>query len=229
MKDVPVELPPGLVIASVVERADPHDALVSNHFDSLGDLPQGARVGTSSLRRQAQLRAARPDLEIIPLRGNLQTRLGKLDAGDYDAIILAVAGLERLELHERIRARLSPAECLPAIGQGIVGIEAREADTETHALLNAIAHPPTAHCLAAERALNEALDGSCHAPIAAHATLDDDGHGLTLAAMVGHPDGSKILRDEIRGTVATADATGRQLAQRLLDQGAAELLAAAEA
>ena len=223
MKDVPVDLPAGLEIAAIMVREDPRDALVSDHVEAIADLPDGARVGTSSLRRQCQLAARRPDLRILPLRGNVNTRLRKLDEGEFDAIVLASAGLKRLGFQARIRALLSIDESLPAIGQGAIGIECRSDDADTHALLVPLHHPDTAACVEAERALNRRLHGGCQVPIAGHATLHN-GY-LTVRGLVGEPDGSRVLRDEVRGAVAGAGALGEALAGRLLFRGADEILA----
>lgn len=223
MKDVPAELPEGLCIASIVEREDPHDALVSNTFTSLDALPAGARLGTSSLRREFQLRRARPGLVILPLRGNVSTRLDKLDAGEYDAIILAVAGLRRLGLDARVAARLPARQCLPAIGQGAIGIECMAADAATLDCIRAIDHAPTHQCVAAERTVNRALHGSCESPVAAHARLEAG--QLELTARVGLPDGSEMLESAAAGVPGDAVKVGEQAGRALLEQGAAELLA----
>jgi len=223
MKDVPAEMPAGFALSTVLERADPHDALVSNRFRELQALPARARVGTSSLRRQCQLRHARPDLEIFPLRGNVETRLRKLDDGEYDAIILAAAGLKRLGLDERI-ASLVPAESsLPAVGQGVIGIECRESDEPTRVLVSALEHAPTRICLSAERAFAARLEGSCQSPIAGFAELVDD--ALRVRGLVGSPDGRTVYADELRGTPDEAEPLGDALAARLLDAGARPLLA----
>ena len=223
MKDVPMEFPQGLGLAIICEREDPTDAFVSNHYDCLEDLPQGARVGTSSLRRQVQVQAARPDLEIISLRGNVNTRLAKLDNGDYDAIILASAGLMRLEMHDRIRSRLSIEMSLPAGGQGAVGVECRTDDARTRALLAPLHHTDTADRVIAERALNRRLEGGCQVPIACFATLDGD--NLYLRGLVGNLTGEKVLRAEITGPRKDAEKLGIEVAEMLLDQGAGEILA----
>lgn len=224
MKDVPVELPEGLHLPVILEREDPRDAFVSNHFESLDDLPQKARVGTSSLRRQCQIAESRPDLEIIPLRGNVNTRLSKLDAGDYDAIILASAGLKRLGFHDRIKSCLPRTQSLPAIGQGAIGIECRIDDERVNALIEPLHDSITAICLAAERAMNHRLNGGCQVPIAGHAELDSD--LLRLRGLVGAVDGSRIIRSEIRGSAQAAADLGTQLAEDLLAQGADEILSA---
>jgi hydroxymethylbilane synthase len=222
MKDVPMEFPEGLGLYCICEREDPHDAFVSNRFASLAELPEGSVVGTSSLRRQAQLLALRPDLQIRFLRGNVNTRLAKLDAGEYDAIILAAAGLIRLGFEERIRTRIDTRESLPAGGQGAVGIECRTADTELQALLAPLNHAQTAARVNAERALNRHLNGGCQVPIACFAELEGD--QLWLRGLVGQPDGGVLLRAESRAPVAEATQLGIQVAQALLDQGAQGIL-----
>ncbi|WP_368192996.1 hydroxymethylbilane synthase [Aeromonas sp. s8] len=223
MKDVPVEFPEGLGLHTICEREDPRDAFVSNRFKAIAELPQGAVVGTSSLRRQCQLRAARPDLVIRDLRGNVNTRLAKLDAGEYDAIILAAAGLKRLEMAHRITAFIEPEQSLPANGQGAVGIECRLDDTELHALLAPLEHTETRARVLTERAMNRALQGGCQVPIGAYALVE--GEQIWLRGLVGSPDGSQVIRDEIRGPLADGEALGEQLAQRLLAAGADEILA----
>ena len=224
MKDVTVDLPEGLHIPVICERELPWDAFVSNKYATFDELPEGARVGTSSLRRQMQLSSARPDLEIISLRGNVNTRLAKLDAGDYDAIILAAAGLIRLEMAERISETLSPDVSLPAVGQGAVGIECRADDDETLALLLPLDHAPTHARVLAERAMNAALEGGCQVPIAGFAEIHDD--ALHIRGIVGTPDGSRMLRADIAGHVRDAASLGNELATQLLDQGAGEILKA---
>lgn len=222
MKDVPMDCPEGLAITTICEREDPTDALVSNHFASLAALPQGAIVGTSSLRRQCQLRALRPDLVIHDLRGNVGTRLGRLDSGEYDAIILASAGLKRLGLQSRIRQSLT--ELLPAVGQGAVGIESRTDDAELLALLAPLHHTATALCVHAERAMNKRLQGGCQVPIAGFATIDHD--VVTLQALVGSIDGQRIIRYQAQSAdLQAVEALGQQVANGLLTQGAAEILA----
>lgn len=223
MKDVPVEFPDGLGLHTICEREDPRDAFVSNYFNQIDELPQGAVVGTSSLRRQCQLRAARPDLVIRDLRGNVNTRLAKLDAGDYDAIILAAAGLKRLEMAHRIAAFIEPEQSLPANGQGAVGIECRLDDHELHALLAPLEHPETRIRVLTERAMNRALQGGCQVPIGAYALVQ--GEEVWLRGLVGSPDGSRVIRDEIRGPLAEGEALGHTLAQRLLAAGADVILA----
>ncbi|RCX26315.1 hydroxymethylbilane synthase [Thioalbus denitrificans] len=226
MKDVPVELPAGMALPVICAREDPRDAFVSPRFADLDALPEGARVGSSSLRRQCQVRARRPDLVVRDLRGNVQTRLGKLDAGEYDAIILATAGLLRLELEERIASRLPVEVSLPAIGQGAVGIECRADDTRLQELLAPLHHPETATVVAAERALNRRLEGGCQVPIAGYAVLEGD--GLWLRALVGSPDGRTVIRGEVRGAPADAEALGTGLAEELLARGADRILRALE-
>jgi len=222
MKDVPSALPPGFQIAAVLPRADPRDALLSAKAASIRELPTGAHVGTSSLRRQAQLLASRPDLKISALRGNVDTRLRRLDDGDLDAILLACAGLIRMGWESRITARLDPAACLPAVSQGIIGIECREAATDVHALLEVLNDPSTRVAMDAERAFALRLDGSCQSPIAAHALLD--GETLKLDGLVAEPDGSRLFRDTVTGRSGDAQALGESLADRLLTAGAGPLL-----
>ena len=223
MKDVPMECPEGLAITTICEREDPTDAFVSNRFASLQELPLGAIVGTSSLRRQCQLRALRPDLEIRDLRGNVGTRLGRLDNGEYDAIILASAGLKRLGLQQRIAQSLT--QLLPAVGQGAVGIEARSNDTELLALLAPLHHLPTALCVQAERAMNRRLQGGCQVPIAGFATLDNQ--HLILNALVGSLDGQSVLRYQAQTTdLQAVEQLGETVAEGLLAQGADKVLAA---
>ena len=224
MKDVPMEFPEGLGLYCICEREDPRDAFVSNHYDSLNALPPGSVVGTSSLRRQAQLLARRPDLKIQFLRGNVNTRLAKLDAGEYDAIILAAAGLIRRGFCERLRSNIGVDESLPAGGQGAVGIECRTADSELHALLECLNHAPTATRVVAERALNKRLNGGCQVPIACYAVLE--GEQLWLRGLVGQPDGTLLLRAEGRAPAADAEALGVQVAEALLAQGAEQILQA---
>jgi len=222
MKDVPGDLPAGLLIGAVLPRADARDALLSAKAQRLTDLPHQARVGTSSLRRQAQLLAARPDLKIEALRGNVDTRLRRLDSGELDAIILACAGLVRLGWESRISARLEPVDCLPAVSQGIIGIECRSHDSGTRELLDVLNDAMTRTVMDAERAFAARLGGSCQSPIAAHATLDGD--RLTLIGLVAEPDGSRMLRDSIAGTAADAQELGRHLAEKVLAAGAGPLL-----
>ena len=224
IKDVPMDLPEGFALVAIGERANPFDAFVSNQYARLEDLPQGAIVGTSSLRREAQLRVRFPHLNIKPLRGNVQTRLAKLDNGDYDAIILAAAGLERLELHERIRSVLSPADSLPAAGQGALGIEIAAHRADLVQTLLPLNHAKTAACVTAERALARALGGSCQVPLAAYCTADDNGV-LTLHGLVAHPDGSVMLTAQAQAPAEYADALGRAVAQKLADDGAKDVIA----
>lgn len=223
MKDVPMEFPEGLGLAVICPREDPRDAFVSNRVQSLDDLPAGSVVGTSSLRRQCQLLAHRPDLTVRFLRGNVQTRLQKLDAGDYDAIILAAAGLLRLQLSERITSLIAPEICLPAGGQGAVGIECRMADLAVQALLQPLSDRYTTEQVTAERAMNRHLQGGCQVPIACYAVHSNE--GLWLRGLVGAPDGSLILQDDLYGPTADAEQMGIALAERLLAAGAGAILA----
>ncbi|GMQ90402.1 MAG: hydroxymethylbilane synthase [Gammaproteobacteria bacterium] len=222
MKDLTVNLPEGLHIAAICAREDPRDALVSRRYTSLQALPGGARVGTSSLRRQCQLRAAFPALTIETLRGNVNTRLRKLDAGEFDAVILAAAGLKRLRLQERIGAYIEPEEMLPAVGQGAIGIECRT-DADVNRLLAPLDDRPTRQCVTAERAVNARLEGGCQVPIAAYARLGGD--GMHLRALVGYPDGHTIVRAEGRGPAQEPVRLGEQLAADLVTLGAKEILA----
>lgn len=223
MKDVPVDLPPSLCLPVILEREDPRDAFVANHYEDIHELPEGARVGTSSLRRQCQLAARRPDLVIRPLRGNVNTRLRKLDAGEYDAIILAAAGLTRLGFEQRIRRPLSPEESLPAIGQGAIGIECRADDRRIEALIAPLHHADTADRVRAERALNRHLMGGCQTPIAGYAVLEDG--ELHLRGLVGTPDGARIWRGERRAPRAEAESLGIALAEALIAQDTDDILA----
>ena len=223
LKDVPVEFPDGLELALVMEREDPRDAFVSNRYENLSEMPAGTLVGTSSLRRQTQIRERYPGLRVDWLRGNVNTRLSKLDAGEFDAIILAAAGLQRLGFAERIKAAIEPEECLPAIGQGVLGIEIRDDDQQLRELLAPLAHAETTLRISAERALNQTLNGGCQVPIAGYAVLEQD--QIYLRGLVGEPDGSKILRAEIRGNSSEAHDLGVQLAHQLLEQGADRILA----
>ncbi len=222
LKDVPMELEPGFTLAAILPRADHADAFVSNHYDDLAALPQGARVGTSSLRRQAQLRALRPDLQLRDLRGNVNTRLAKLDAGDYDAIVLACAGLQRLGFDARIRARLDAPAWLPAPAQGAIAIETRDDDPRVAALCAALDDAATRSCVASERAMNRALDGSCHVPVAGLATLH--GEYLLLQGLVGATADGRCIRAQAEGPADAPEALGIQVAQALLAQGARALI-----
>ena len=223
MKDVPAELPEGFMLAAVLERANPFDALVSAEAYTLENLPEGARVGSSSLRRQAQILARRPDLRIDPLRGNVNTRLAKLDAGDYDAIVLACAGLERLGFNERITTTFTVDELLPAAAQGVVGIECRDDAPELAAVLAKLEDGDAKATTTAERAIARRLEASCQSPVASFAVLDND--QLSLTGLVASADGSQILRESEGGSRADAEAIGLALADRLLELGAARLLA----
>lgn len=222
MKDVPVEFPEGLHLAVILEREDPTDAFVSNHYASLNDLPANARIGTCSLRRQCQIKERLPEAEILNLRGNVNTRLAKLDAGEFDAIILASAGLKRLGMAARIRESLDPGISLPAIGQGAIGIECRSNDPEINGYLQALHDEETTIRLRAERAMNARLNGGCQVPIAGFAELKDG--RLSMRGLVGKPDGSLLYRAEASGAPAQAEAIGRGIAEDLLAQGADEIL-----
>jgi hydroxymethylbilane synthase len=222
MKDLPGDLPESLTIAAVLERADARDALLMGSAGGLEDLPRGARVGTSSLRRQAQLLAARSDLKVETLRGNVDTRLRRLDAGDMDAIVLACAGLIRLGLESRITVRLDPKICLPAVAQGVIGIECRGTDSRTLDLVAMLNHRDTRIAMDAERSFAHRLGGSCQSPIAAHARLE--GQHLRLEGLVAEPDGSRLLRDAMSGGIDDPAALGARLAERILAAGAGPLL-----
>ncbi len=222
MKDVPMNLPEGFALPVICEREAPFDAFVSNTFQQLGDLPQGARVGTSSLRRSSQILSQRPDLRIHSLRGNVQTRLSKLDSGEFDAIILAAAGLIRLEMPDRIRHQIAPEAILPAVGQGAVGIECREDDDATLELISFLNDADTHLRVSAERAFNHRLEGGCQVPIAAFALLEGD--ALWLRGLVASLDGKTIVSGERRGSTDQAEAMGVSLAEELLENGAAEIL-----
>ena len=222
LKDVPMELEPGFVLPAILARADHADAFVSNQFDGIDALPLGARVGTSSLRRQAQLRALRPDLHLRDLRGNVNTRLAKLDAGDYDAIVLACAGLQRLGFDARIRARLDAPHWLPAPAQGAIAIECRDDDAAVFALCAALDDADTRTCVSAERSMNRALHGSCHVPVAAYARLDGD--TLSLAGLVGSAADGRRVRAASNGRSDAPDVLGIEVAGLLLAQGARELI-----
>ena len=224
LKDVPVDLQAPFELCAVLERADPRDAFVSSRYGAPGELPAGAVVGTSSLRRESQLRARYPHVQVRPLRGNLDTRLAKLDRGEYDAIVLAAAGLQRLGLGPRIRSLLDPADSLPAAGQGALGIEIRADRADLRERLAALAHPDTAACAAAERAVSRALGGSCQVPLAAYAQVASG--TLTLRALVASPDGGRVVRAEQSGPVDQAAAIGAGVASQLLAGGADAILAA---
>lgn len=223
MKDVPMEFPPGLGIMVICEREDPADAFVSNNYASLNELPEGSKVGTSSFRRQCQLKLLRPDLVIVDLRGNVGTRLSKLDGGEYDAIILAAAGLIRLELAERINQRIAYTDSLPAGGQGAVGIECRTEDIDTMQLIDCLHHQDTATRVLAERAVNSRLQGGCQVPIASFAELVNG--AIHLRALVGNLEGTHVIRSELTGDPHQAEQIGLSVAEDLLSQGAKEILA----
>lgn len=223
MKDVPSELPTDMILTAMLPRADPRDAFVSNTFAHVSALPHGARVGTSSLRRQSQVKALRSDLQILTLRGNVETRLRKLDAGEYDAIILASAGLQRLGLQNRITSFIEPAQSLPAVGQAIVGVECRKDDARSADYCRALEDHASRICCTAERAFAHRLEGSCQSPIAAYATLT--GSTVRLEGLVGAIDGSTIYREHIAGRSDDAAALGVRLAERILAAGADRLLA----
>jgi hydroxymethylbilane synthase len=222
MKDVPVDLPKGLNMPVILARENPYDAFVSARYPDLASLPPAARLGTSSLRRQSQLRSQRPDLEIVDLRGNVDSRLRKLDAGEFDAIILACAGLRRLGLTDRITEELSRDVCLPSIGQGAIGIESRQDDFRVDALIAGLGDSETQTCVKAERAMNARLQGGCQVPIGGHAVLE--AQGLHLRGLVGDPAGNRILRGEVRGSAREAEDLGRRLAEDLLARGADAIL-----
>ncbi len=222
LKDVPMTLEPGFTLPAILERANPFDALVSNRYACFESLPRGARVGTSSLRRQVQLRALRPDLTLLDLRGNVNTRLAKLDAGHYDAIILACAGLERLGLGARITETLAPPRLLPAVAQGAIAIESREGDERALALVAPLSDAATTQRVRAERAMNRRLGGSCDVPIAGYATLD--GERLTLAALVGDTASGTVFRARAEGPASDPESLGLAVAEDLLAQGAAAVL-----
>jgi len=223
MKDVPVEFPEGLGLAAILKREDPRDVLISKTFSSIDALPEGARVGTSSLRRQCQLRARRPDLEVLDLRGNVNTRLAKLDNGDYDAILLAAAGVKRMGWEDRITELLPPEQFLPAIGQGAIGIEIRVADERVSRVVKALNDEQTATRIRAERALNERLQGGCQVPIAGYSEIS---HGvMVLRALVGRPDGTELVQGVISGKPEDGEELGQVLADDLLSRGAKQILA----
>jgi len=222
MKDIPVELPEGLTLSTFPEREDPRDAFVSIKYENLEQLPKGARVGTSSLRRSAQLLDIRPDLKLVPLRGNVDTRLRKLEAGDFQAIILAAAGLRRLGLADRISQMISTDQILPAIGQGVLGLEVRHDDEQTIGLIGFLNHEETKVTVIAERAFLRELEGGCQVPMAAFCRLNGD--ELQLEGMIGELDGSKVIRDKITGAWNEAENLGISLARRLLASGADKIL-----
>jgi hydroxymethylbilane synthase len=224
LKDVPMVLPDGFVLAAIGEREDPHDAFVSNNYANLAALPAGSAVGTSSLRRESQLRARFPHLKIEPLRGNVQTRLRKLDEGQYAAIILAAAGLKRLGLSSRIRAIISSADSLPAVGQGALGIECRADRSDVIAMLQPLHHSDTAACVLAERAMSRALNGSCQVPLGGFATVEEG--RLQMRGFVASPDGQRMVRAESTGDIANPEALGKRIADELRLLGAGEILAA---
>jgi len=227
LKDVPVEIPAGLALTVFLARVDAHDALVCNHHESLPALPVGARIGTSSLRRKCQLLAMRPDLEVLNVRGGVHTRLAKLDDGNFDALILAVAGLRRLGMGERVREVLAPEVILPAVGQGVLGIECRAGDTRIERLVAPLGDADSAARVCAERAMNARLGGGCQVPIAGFAELD--GEELRLRALVASIDGSRVLREQGRASRDQAKQLGEAVAERLLTKGAARILAEAYA
>lgn len=222
MKDVPMDLPAGFELAIIGEREDPRDAFVSNRFEHLSDLPPGSRVGTSSLRREAQLRARYPHLTVLPLRGNVGTRLRKLDEDQFDAILLAAAGLKRLGMGERIRSLLSVEDSIPAAGQGALGIEIRSGQQQLAALLAPLNHAETAACVRAERQVSRVLGGSCQVPLGAYAVLQ--GETLVIQGFVARPDGSGFIQDEAQGHVSQPEAVGQTLADKLRARGARDIL-----
>ncbi len=224
IKDVPADLPPGFQLAAITQREDPRDALVSNQYKALRDMPAGAVIGTSSLRREAQIAAVNPGLQMRLLRGNVETRLAKLDRGEYAAIILAVAGLTRLGLEQRIAARLPVDEILPAPGQGALGIECLAARSDVAGMLQCLADAATAACVRAERAVSRALGGNCTIPLGAYARVD--GQRLLLRALVAAPDGKRMARSDCEGSVADPEALGRRAGEELRSRGAEEILAA---
>ncbi|MBO1924611.1 hydroxymethylbilane synthase [Thiomicrorhabdus sp. 6S3-12] len=223
MKDVPMELPEGFALGAILERHSPTDAFVSNNYVAFEELPQGAVLGTSSLRRKAQLMAIRPDLDVRDLRGNVGTRLGKLDAGEYDAIVLATSGLQRLELDERIRHEIVPEVCLPAVTQGTLGIEYFAKDKDVKEIISVLNHEPTEIRTIAERAMNHRLEGGCQVPIGVFAELLD-GDRIRIRGLVASLDGSTVIQNQVEGAQSDAHALGTQLGEMLLDQGAKEIL-----
>ncbi|MBT3815559.1 MAG: hydroxymethylbilane synthase [Methylococcales bacterium] len=224
MKDVPVDFPEGLELKVILAREDPCDALVSNHYRCLDDLPSDARIGTSSLRRQSQITQAIPGCQILPLRGNVNTRLAKLDTGQFDAIILAAAGLKRLAMADRIRQIIPTSISLPAVGQGALGIECRVGDDRIADVINVLHDNETQQCVIAERAMNERLEGGCQVPIAGFARFQDG--GLFMQGLVGTPNGQQIIRAQRQGLVDQAKVIGYEIAEELLAKGAKKILQA---
>ncbi|SHE19376.1 Porphobilinogen deaminase [Bathymodiolus brooksi thiotrophic gill symbiont] len=222
MKDVPYEIPEAFELGAILKRENPFDAFVSNHFDSIEDLPQNAKVGTCSMRRIVQLKALRPDLEILDLRGNVNTRLQKLDNGDFDAIILACAGLIRLGFESRIKQQISAEQSLPAVGQGAVGIEIRKNDTQVLTLIKPLIDIETTYRINAERAMNARLEGGCSVPIAGYSTIDNK--QITLSGLVGNVDSGVILKHQVSGNIDDAEILGTQLADKLITMGAQDIL-----
>jgi hydroxymethylbilane synthase len=222
MKDVPYEIPPGFELGAILKRENPFDAFVSNHYESIDDLPQGAKVGTCSMRRIVQLKALRPDLEILDLRGNVNTRLQKLDNDEYDAIILACAGLIRLKFEDRIKQQISAEQSLPAVGQGAVGIEIRENDQEILDLIAPLIDTETSYRITCERAMNARLEGGCSVPIAGYSTIEDD--QITLTGLVGNVDTGVILKEQVSGSIDESEQLGTVLADKLISLGAKDIL-----
>jgi len=222
MKDVPYEIPPGFELGAILKRENPFDAFVSNNFDSINDLPQGAKVGTCSMRRIVQLKAVRPDLKILDLRGNVNTRLQKLDDGEYDAIILACAGLIRLKFEDRIKQQISAEQSLPAVGQGAVGIEIRENDQEILDLITPLIDTETSYRITCERAMNARLEGGCSVPIAGFSTIEND--QITLTGLVGNVDTGVILKEHVSGSIDESEQLGVALADKLISLGAKDIL-----
>ena len=222
MKDVPYEIPPGFELGAILKRENPFDAFVSNNFDSINDLPQGAKVGTCSMRRIVQLKAIRPDLEILDLRGNVNTRLQKLDNGEYDAIILACAGLIRLKFEDRIKQQIPAEQSLPAVGQGAVGIEIRENDQEILDLIAPLIDTETSYRITSERAMNARLEGGCSVPIAGFSTIEND--QITLTGLVGNVDTGIILKERVSGSIDESEKLGVVLADKLISLGAKDIL-----
>jgi len=222
MKDVPYEIPPGFELGAILKRENPFDAFVSNNFDSINDLPQGAKVGTCSMRRIVQLKAIRPDLEILDLRGNVNTRLQKLDNGEYDAIILACAGLIRLGFESRIKQQISAEQSLPAVGQGAVGIEIRENDQEILDLITPLIDTETSYRVTCERAMNARLEGGCSVPIAGFSTIENN--QITLTGLVGNVESGIILKEHVSGHIDESEQLGVALADKLISLGAKDIL-----